>query len=145
MCAQTKVNVVKASIFHVKHREMSQHVIKVLYGWLGKEGPYMSTHDCWMSSSSVQRDPVGGGVASRRFPDGGLFGPWGVAVHGEEETVVQLVKRVRMPPSAVVFVGVVFVIGGDGGASLAPFVPGETSHPGEATIDNSACGCRSPC
>jgi hypothetical protein len=47
-------------------------------------------------------------------PGGGFLGSWGVAVHGEE-TVVKLLKRVRMPPSVATPVGVVFLIGGDGG------------------------------
>jgi hypothetical protein len=63
---------------------------------------------CWMSFSSVQRDPVSGG---------GLFGPWGVLVHSEEGMVVQLVKRVRMLPSTTTPVGVAILIGGDGGVS----------------------------
>jgi len=70
---------------------------------------------CWLSSSTVRRDPVGGGAASRRLPGGRVLGPWGVAVHAEEETVVQLVKRVRMSPSTAALVGVVFLVGGVGG------------------------------
>jgi hypothetical protein len=38
-----------------------------------------------------------------------------VAVHFEEEMVVKLVKRVRMPPSAAVPVRVVVLVGGDDG------------------------------
>jgi hypothetical protein len=50
----------------------------------------------WLYSSSVQRDPVGGGVVSWWLPgSGGLLDPWGVAVQGEEETVVHLMKWVR--------------------------------------------------
>jgi hypothetical protein len=64
------------------------------------------------------------------------------ALHGEEETVIQLLKRVRMQPSTTAHVGVVFLVGGDGGASLVPLFPGESSDPGEATIDGSARGCR---
>jgi hypothetical protein len=48
-------------------------------------------------------------------PGGGLLGPWDVAIHDEEETVIQLVKRVRMPPSVSTPVCVVFLVGGDGG------------------------------
>jgi hypothetical protein len=36
----------------------------------------------------MQREPVGGGAALARLLGGGLLGPWGVAVHDEEETVV---------------------------------------------------------
>jgi hypothetical protein len=43
------------------------------------------------------------------------LGTWGVAVHFEEEMVVKLVKRVRMPPSAAVTVRVVVLVGGDDG------------------------------
>jgi hypothetical protein len=42
------------------------------------------------------------------------FGSWGVAVYGEEETVVQLMKRVRILPSTMTPVGDV-LIGGEGG------------------------------
>jgi hypothetical protein len=51
-----------------------------------------------VSFSLVQRDLVDGGSTSRRLPDSGLLGPWGVAFHGEEEMEVHLVKWVRMPP-----------------------------------------------
>jgi hypothetical protein len=69
-----------------------------------------------------------------------FLGPWGVAAHGEEERVVRLVRRVRMPPSASVPVGVVVLVGGDGGGSLAKE---ETLDPREATIDGGTRGCRS--
>jgi hypothetical protein len=45
-----------------------------------------------------------------------------VAVHGEEETVVQLMKQVRMLPSTTTPVSDVVLIGGDGGLSLAPLI-----------------------
>jgi hypothetical protein len=77
-----------------------------------------------MSSSSVQMNPISGGAASWRFAGGRLLGPWGVAVHGEEETVVQLMKRVRV--------------------ALAPLIPGETSYLREATIDDGTRGRCSP-
>jgi hypothetical protein len=99
---------------------------------------------CLVSSSSVQMDPISGGAASWRFPGGGLLGPWGVAAHGEEETVVQLMKRVRMPSSKVAPAGVVVLVGGDGGVSLAPLISGETLDLREATIDGGAHGRRSP-
>jgi hypothetical protein len=38
-----------------------------------------------------------------------------VSVHDEEETVVQLMKLVRMLPSPVVPVGVLVLVGGDDG------------------------------
>jgi uncharacterized membrane protein len=38
-----------------------------------------------------------------------------VAINVEEETVVQLVKRVRMSPSIAAPMGVVFLVGGVGG------------------------------
>jgi hypothetical protein len=59
------------------------------------------------------------------LPGGGSLGSWGVTVHGEEETVFQLLKRVRMPPSMAAPVGVVFLVGSDVGASFAPFFHGE--------------------
>jgi hypothetical protein len=77
-----------------------------------------------MSSSSVQRDLAIGGGASRRLPGGGSLGSWGVAVHGEEETVVQLLKRVRMPSSTAAPVGVVFLVGGYGGGVSRSIVSG---------------------
>jgi hypothetical protein len=33
------------------------------------------------------------------LPGSGSLRPWDIAVHGEEEKVVQLLKRVTMPPS----------------------------------------------
>jgi hypothetical protein len=60
-------------------------------------------------------DLIGGSASSKRFPGGGLLGPLGVAVHDEEETVVQLMKRVRMTPSTAAPVGVIVLVGGDGG------------------------------
>jgi hypothetical protein len=50
-----------------------------------------------------------------------------------------------MPSSTMVPVGVVFLIGGDDGASLAPLFPKETLDLGEVTIDGGACGRHSPC
>jgi hypothetical protein len=51
-----------------------------------------------------------------------------VAVHAEEEMVVQLVKRVRMSPSTTALMGIVFLVGGVVWASLAPSTPRETSN-----------------
>jgi hypothetical protein len=59
-------------------------------------------------------DPIDGGAASWQFLGGELRGPWIVAVHAEEETVAQLMKRVRMLPSMAAPVGVVVLVGGDG-------------------------------
>jgi hypothetical protein len=36
----------------------------------------------------MRRDPVGGGATSWRLLDGGMLGPKGVTIHGEEEKVV---------------------------------------------------------
>jgi hypothetical protein len=44
-----------------------------------------------------------------------LLDPWGVAVHGEENMMVYLVKQVRMLASTPAPMGVVVLIGGDGG------------------------------
>jgi hypothetical protein len=60
------------------------------------------------------KGPVGAGAASRWLPDDRLLGPWGVPVHGEDKTVDQLVKRVRMPPSVVSPMGVIVLVGDDG-------------------------------
>ena len=62
----------------------------------------------------------------------------------EEEMVAWLLKWVRMPPPSMVPVGVVFLVGGDGVASLAPLFLGETLDLEEATIDGGARGRRSP-
>jgi hypothetical protein len=72
----------------------------------------------------VQRDVASGGGASRWLPSDGSLGPWGVAVHGEEETVVLMLKRVRIPPSTEAPVGVVFLVGGDGGGVSRSIVSG---------------------
>jgi hypothetical protein len=108
------------------------------------------THGCgllhlWLSSSMVQSDVRSGGVASWQLPHGGSLGSSGATIHDEEEMAVQLVKPVRMPPSIEVPVGVIFLVGGDGGASPDPLFQGETSDPREATIDGGAHGCRRPC
>jgi hypothetical protein len=66
---------------------------------------------------------------SRRLPGGGSLGSWGAAVHGEEETVVQLlklVKLVRMPSLTAASMGVVSLLKAMVGASLAPLFPRET-------------------
>jgi hypothetical protein len=54
----------------------------------------------------------------------------GAVVHNEEETVVQLMKLVRIPPRMVASVGVVFLVVGIVGAFLTPWTPGETSDLG---------------
>jgi hypothetical protein len=56
-----------------------------------------------VSSSSTQRDLTSGAAASRWLPGGGSLGLW---VNAEEETMVQLLKRVRMPSSMMVQVRV---------------------------------------
>jgi hypothetical protein len=80
-------------------------------------------HLC-LSSSLVQRDLAS--AASWRLPSGGSLVSWGAAVHGEE-TMVQLLKRVRMHHqqwrSWVSFSSLEVTVG----ASLAPLFPGETS------------------
>jgi hypothetical protein len=63
---------------------------------------------------------------SRRLPGGGSLGSWGAAVHGEEETVVQLLKLVRMPSLTAASMGVVSLLKVMVGASLAPLFPRET-------------------
>jgi hypothetical protein len=60
-----------------------------------------------------------------------------MAVNGEE-MVDQLVKRVRMPPSAVVPVGVVFLVGG-----VSHFIV-FTEDLEKTTIDGGAPACCSP-
>jgi hypothetical protein len=83
---------------------------------------------CWLSFSAVQRDSVGGGVALRRLSSGGLLGWWGVAVYNEE-MVVQPVKRAGMTPlAAAPGRGIVFLVGSDGGTSLAPLILGKGHH-----------------
>jgi hypothetical protein len=39
--------------------------------------------------------------------------------------MVHLLMRVRMPPSPALHVGVIFLVGGNGGASLVPFFRGK--------------------
>jgi hypothetical protein len=70
---------------------------------------------CRLSSSSVQSDSIIDGAASQRLLGSGLLCSWDVAVHGEEETVVQLAKRARTPPLAAPPAGVAVLVGGDGG------------------------------
>jgi hypothetical protein len=98
----------------------------------------------WLSSSSVQRDLTSGGVGSRWLPSGGSLGSWGAVVHGEEEIVVQLLSRVRMPPSTVVPVSVVFLVGGNDGSVYRSILFMGNLRYGEATIDGGACGRCSP-
>jgi hypothetical protein len=80
-------------------------------------------HRC-PSSSSVQRDLASDGAASRWLPGGGSLGSCGAVVHGEEVTVDPLLKRVRMPSSTAVLVGVIFIIGGGGGGVSRSIVSG---------------------
>jgi hypothetical protein len=60
-------------------------------------------------------DLAGGGVVSWRLSDGGSIGPWVAAVHVEEGTMVQQMKRVRMSLSTATSMGAVFLVGCDGG------------------------------
>jgi hypothetical protein len=63
----------------------------------------------------AKRDPVGYGAALRWHPGGRLLGPWRLAVHGEEEMMVQLVKRVKMPTSAAAPMDIIVLVGCNGG------------------------------
>jgi hypothetical protein len=83
---------------------------------------------CWLSSSSVVVLPHGG--------------PWVVVVHDEEETVIQLVKWMRMPSSAATPVGVLVIVGGDGGGVSRSIT---SLDPREATIDDGAGAVCIPC
>jgi hypothetical protein len=74
----------------------------------------------------VLRDRVGACSLAAASPQW-IACPWGVVVHNEEETVFQLVKWVRMPPSMAAAVSVVFLVGGVVGASLAPWTLRENS------------------
>jgi hypothetical protein len=85
---------------------------------------------------------VGGGAASRWLPCGGSLGPWVVVVHNEEETVIQLVKRMRMPSSAATPAGVIVIVGGDGGGVSQSIT---SLDPREATIDGGASAVHIPC
>jgi hypothetical protein len=62
--------------------------------------------------------------------------------HGQGETLVHLLKWVRMQPSTAADVSVIFLGGGVGGDVSRSIV--SRSDPGEATIDGDVRGCRSP-
>jgi hypothetical protein len=57
--------------------------------------------------------------------------------------MVQLVKLVRIPPSKAVAVGVIVLVGGDGGSVSRSIDSGGNLSPRETTIDGGARGCRS--
>jgi hypothetical protein len=92
---------------------------------------------------------VAAAVKLERVPrDGVCVLPWrrlcidvaSSTFHSEEETVVHMLKQVRMPPSTTTPVGVIFLGGGDGGCVSCSIVSRGNPNLGEATIDIGVCG-----